>query len=224
MSTSPLLDPMAERSGSGDYSPLYHKNTRRSCGSFFQDALGPSWIAYDAICHMANTEDPEERDQLTRNWRDHKIQELRFVGTVGALLAGCLASTGSWPNVLPDGRDKPWSVRACWYSGLLFALFAVIVSCQQSMRLHRLSAHRDGLQYIRASLTGEKKSEGRRPLKRQVYAWEAGVVFLTGSIVCAITGLTGLVWLGTIYGDDAEEDGRWGENKKVSAPVKDSIP
>jgi hypothetical protein len=121
----------------------------------------------------------------------------------GALLAACLASTGSWPNVLPNDRDKPWEVRAFWYSGLVFALFAVIISCQQSVRLHRLAAHRDGLKYIRASLT-EKGPDGPRPLVLQLYAWEASVLCLTASIICAITGLTGLVWMGVIDAEDGQ--------------------
>ncbi|KAH6892596.1 hypothetical protein B0T10DRAFT_483958 [Thelonectria olida] len=204
MSTLPLLGPDAERSYGSASSPSLYGKIRTRWRSFFWDAFGPSWVVYDAVHLMANGQDVEQRDELTRNWRDHKIEELRFVGTVGALLAGCLASTGSWPNILPHDRDKPWGVRACWYSGLVFALFAVVISCQQSMRLHRLSAHRDGLKYIRASLTGQKGPDGLRPLVLQLYAWEASLVCLTGSIICAITGLTGLVWVGYVDAEDGQ--------------------
>jgi hypothetical protein len=38
--------------------------------------------AYDGITLMLNCEDDAERDELTRKWRDHKLQELNFVGTV----------------------------------------------------------------------------------------------------------------------------------------------
>jgi hypothetical protein len=41
-----------------------------------------SSTSYDSICLMLNAEDSEERDDLTTKWRDHKIQELNFVGTV----------------------------------------------------------------------------------------------------------------------------------------------
>lgn len=35
---------------------------------------------------MLNADTEEERDQLTRNWRDHKAEELNFVGTVVSTL------------------------------------------------------------------------------------------------------------------------------------------
>ncbi len=160
---------------------------------------------------MLNAENESERDRLTRKWRDHKIQELRFVGTVvswpgsklvgsrtltmtfiteGALLAGCLASTGSWPDVLPSNVDKPWTVRATWHSGLIFALFAVIVSCQQSMKLHHLSAYCDGLNQFRVCLGKGPGRDGKCPSGLQMYAWETSLLFLTASIICAIAGLT----------------------------------
>lgn len=37
---------------------------------------------YDGIDLMLNCEDVDQRDELTKNWRDHKLQELNFVGTV----------------------------------------------------------------------------------------------------------------------------------------------
>lgn len=45
-------------------------------------AFHETWISFDAIVLMLNAEDELERDDFTRNWRDHKIEELRFVGTV----------------------------------------------------------------------------------------------------------------------------------------------
>lgn len=38
--------------------------------------------AYDGIDLMLNCENEEERDDLTQKWRDHKLQELNFIGTV----------------------------------------------------------------------------------------------------------------------------------------------
>lgn len=31
---------------------------------------------------MLNAEDEQEQDELTKNWRDHKLEELNFVGTL----------------------------------------------------------------------------------------------------------------------------------------------
>lgn len=173
--------------------------------------------AYEGISLMLNSTDPQERDELTKGWRDHKIEELNFVGTVGALLASCLSSTSAWPDVLNNGQDKPWTVRALNFSGLLFALFAVGIAGLQTMRLHRLSSHRDGLKKIRAGLAREKTSEGWRPHKFQVYAWEASQAFLVTSVALMVTGIAVLVWVSTGYGPKKPEDaGWWDENSKVS--------
>lgn len=151
----------------------------------------------------------------------------------GALLASCLSSTSAWPDVLNNGRDKPWSVRALWFSGLVFALFAVMIAGLQSMRLHRLSSHRDGLAKIRAGLAGgsrgRPKNDGeagrgglrdRLPLRLQIYAWDASHAFLVLSVILMITGIAVLVWVSAGYGPDKPEDGGWwDENSKVSSPL-----
>lgn len=184
--------------------------------------------AYDGIDLMLNCEDPEERDELTKKWRDHKLQELNFVGTVGALLSTCLSSTGSWPQVLNNGQNKPWTVRALWFSGLVFALFAVMASGIQSMRLHRLSSHRDGLAMIRAGLAGgsggSKKGGGsafgwrrRLPLRFQVYAWDAGQAFLLLSVIFMIGGITVLVWVSAEFGPGKPGNGGWWDDNSKMA-------
>ncbi|KAK2671632.1 hypothetical protein RAB80_011711 [Fusarium oxysporum f. sp. vasinfectum] len=121
--------------------------------------LGETSTSADTIIQMLNEDDQTQKDEMTKNWRDHKLQELNFVGTLGALLASCLSTTGSWPDVLPNGRNKPWSVRTMWFSGLVFALFSVVIAGVQSMRLHRLSAHPDGLSLIRNSLVRKRQSD-----------------------------------------------------------------
>lgn len=63
------------------------------------------------------------------------------------------------------------------------------------MRLHSLSAHRDGLKFIRASLAKRKGLNHSQPTMLQVYAWQISWLFLVGSLICAIAGLTALVWL-----------------------------
>ncbi|EME77067.1 uncharacterized protein MYCFIDRAFT_184237 [Pseudocercospora fijiensis CIRAD86] len=77
----------------------------------------------------------------------------------GALLASCLTSTGDWPNVLGNGRSQLWTVTTCWYAGIVCALFAVLTVAQQAMRLHRLAAHRDGLERIRRCMASRRLSQ-----------------------------------------------------------------
>ena len=116
--------------------------------------------------------------------------------------------------MLTDGRDKPWFVRSLWFSGLVFALFAVLIAGIQSMRLHRLSAHRDGLKKIRVGL-GRRRSAGGDmiPHRIQVLAWEASQFFLVLSVILMVTGVAVLVWVSTQYGS---VDGKgWHENFKV---------
>ena len=35
---------------------------------------------------LLNEEDPEKREQLTEQWRDHKLNELSFIGIVVRML------------------------------------------------------------------------------------------------------------------------------------------
>jgi cytochrome c biogenesis protein CcdA len=72
-----------------------------------------SRTTYDSILLLLTAETEEERDELTKQWRAHKLEELNFVGVVGALLLGCLTSTGSWPTILPNGRSAPWTAQTC---------------------------------------------------------------------------------------------------------------
>ena len=138
----------------------------------------------------------------------------------GALLASCLSSTSAWPDVLNNGRDKPWSVRALWFSGLVFALFAVMIAGLQSMRLHRLSSHRDGLRKIRAGFARRRGPNGYAPERFQLYAWEASQAFLVLSVLLMVIGIAVLVWVSTEYGPNKpRESGWWDENSKVSHVV-----
>ncbi|EON64095.1 hypothetical protein W97_03325 [Coniosporium apollinis CBS 100218] len=47
--------------------------------------LAPDSTSYDPVLILLNTEDKEERDKLTRQWRDNKLSELNFVGIVVAV-------------------------------------------------------------------------------------------------------------------------------------------
>jgi len=63
--------------------------------SIFQGGLlAPTRTTYDSIDQLLNAPTKAERDELTKRWCDHKLEELNFVGVVGALLTGCLTSTG----------------------------------------------------------------------------------------------------------------------------------
>ena len=83
MSTPPPLAGTSEESvfrvahASTDSSQVLDNLSNVFPGVFHKDS-----IPYEAICLMVNTEDKDKRDELTRNWRDHKIQELSFIGTV----------------------------------------------------------------------------------------------------------------------------------------------
>ncbi|KAF4966750.1 hypothetical protein FSARC_5615 [Fusarium sarcochroum] len=174
--------------------------------------------AHDTITRMLNEDDAKQKDEMTKNWRDHKLQELNFVGTLGALLASCLSSTNSWPDVLDNGRNKPWPVRTLWFSGLVFALFSVVIAGVQSMRLHRLSAHPDGLYFIRNGLGRKRRSDNKAyPNWLQVYAWEFSLAFLVLSVLCLVVGLTILLWAGAQFGPwKPRDDGWWDDSSKVS--------
>jgi hypothetical protein len=114
------------------------------------------------------------------------------------LTAVCLVSTGSWPEI----TAKPWYIRAIWYCGIVFALFSVLTAAQQSLRLHRLSAHREGLHYIRLCLVRDRKrlesEEGQFklvPRPFQVWSWQSSMMFLIMAVSCLLIGMLVLVWV-----------------------------
>lgn len=120
--------------------------------------------------------------------------------------------------MLANGNRQPWPCRAFWYCGILFALAAVLVAAQQTIRLHRLSAHPHGLAYIRSCLFGRRRRDGLLvPGKLQIYAWQASVMMLTAAVACMVVGMMVLVWVSTNWGPykNPREDW-WDENAKVS--------
>lgn len=52
---------------------------------FWGGVYAPGASTHDPIEILLNTEDPEERDRLTENWRDNRLNELSFVGVVVGL-------------------------------------------------------------------------------------------------------------------------------------------
>lgn len=215
----PLLEPQSERVHYADESTVFSA----TLNLFHGGLVAPAETTYDSIHQLLVAETLEERDELTKQWRDHKLQELNFIGVVGALLAGCLTSTGSWPAILDNGTEQPWPVRACWYCGIVFSLFSVLTAAQQSVRLHRLSAHKDSMMNIRHymgsrvknAMTGEVEIKPRR---FQVYGWQASVMFLGLSVLSMLLGMVILIWASTQYGPSKRRgiDSWWDNAAKVS--------
>lgn len=178
------------------------KPEQGAVGAFFAifrgGLIAPNGLTRDSIRLLLNAEPGEEQDSLTRQWRDHKLQELNFVGVVGALLTGCLTGTGSWPSILQNGQSQPWPVRLCWFAGIVFGLFSVLTAAQQSLRLHRLSSHKEALANIRKFMAKRKiiSEEGTEiePRRFQVYGWQTSIMFLTLSVAAMIVGMAILVW------------------------------
>ncbi|KAF1936236.1 hypothetical protein EJ02DRAFT_459688, partial [Clathrospora elynae] len=189
--------------------------------NFFGGGIyAPDASTYDPIEILLNTEDSQEKDDLTVKWRDHKLSELSFVGVVAALLAGVLTSTGSWPSILPNGEQSPWTVRTSWYCGIILALFSILTAADQTVRLHRLSSHRDGLDKIRTILSktnGERsyssKTGRRTPSLLQICTWQMPVMFLTSATICMIVGMFLHVWSATTHLDHPSV---WEDNTKVA--------
>ena len=123
--------------------------------------------------------------------------------------------------MLGNGNRQPWPCRAFWYCGILFALAAVLVAAQQTIRLHRLSAHPHGLAYIRSCLFGRRRRDGLLvPGRLQIYAWQASVMMLTVAVACMVVGMMVLVWVSTNWGPYKNpRDDWWDENAKVRHPL-----
>lgn len=136
-----------------------------------------------------------------------------------ALLTGVLTSTGSWPNILPNGKPSPWTVRTSWYCGIILSLFSILSAADQTVRLHRLSSHRDGLANLRKMFakkngeSGQSKTTGRRtPSLLQIMTWQMPVMFLTSATICMTVGMFLHVWSATTH---LRRPGLWEDNTKV---------
>ncbi|KAK1091544.1 hypothetical protein LTR48_006076 [Friedmanniomyces endolithicus] len=99
----------------------------------------------------------------------------------------------SWPTILSSGVESPWIVRTCWYCGIVFSLFAVLTAAQQSIRLHRMSTHRDAWRNIRLFMGAKYRDEEGvvriRPRRFQVFGWQASIMFLTFSVLTMVLGM-----------------------------------
>ncbi|CAC9889992.1 unnamed protein product [Aureobasidium pullulans] len=107
-----------------------------------------------------------------------------------------LSGTGSWPVIQPNGKISPWTVRACWYCGILFAVAAVLTALQQSIRLHRLSCHQHPGKYIRRLISQQHPDRNGLILARKshVMLWQCGTYFLSLSALSMLVGMFILIW------------------------------
>lgn len=132
-------------------------------------------------------------------------------------MTGCLTSTGSWPNFLPGEEAQPWEVRTCWYVGIVFGLTSILAAADQTIRLHRISGHRNAPRRIRILIRGNTRRKGGqiRPTRARMYIWQLPVFFLTCAVVAMMVGIWVLVWEATI------ENGVfvWKEDAKVSGLI-----
>jgi hypothetical protein len=184
--------------------------------NFFMGGIyAPDASTHDPIEILLNSDDLKERDQLTEKWRDNRLNELGFVGVVAALLAGVLTSTGSWPDILPNGQQSPWPIRTSWYCGIILSLFSLLTAADQTVRLYRLSSHRDGNRSLRRLLADSKSvrdGSRLRPSRSQLYAWQMPVMFLTTATICMIAGMFLHVWSATRH---LEHQELWNSDFKV---------
>ncbi|KAH7073145.1 hypothetical protein BKA63DRAFT_417148 [Paraphoma chrysanthemicola] len=216
---TPILGTPSQTSSSGSAHGK-HWSILRAFQFLGGGIYAPDPSTYDPIEILLNAEDEGEKDHLTKLWRDNKLSELSFVGVVSALLAGVLTSTGSWPNILPNGEKSPWSVRTSWYCGIILALFSILSAADQTVRLHRLSSHRDGLKNIRkllAKTNGEqrrsRKTGRKTPSLMQIMTWQMPVMFLTTATLCMIVGMFLHVWSATTH---LKRPSLWDDNTKVA--------
>ncbi|XPS70940.1 hypothetical protein M3J09_003136 [Ascochyta lentis] len=208
-----------------------HKQLRNWTFTPFLQCFGggiyaPDPSTYDPIEILLNASDEDEQKELTARWRDNKLSELNFVGVVSALLAGVLTSTGSWPAILPSGELSPWPIRTAWYCGIILSLFSILTAADQTVRLHRLSSHRDGLANLRNLLAKTVRDRGEdadcergmesrpqrlQPGLLQVVTWQMPVMFLTSATLCMIVGMFLHVWSATPH---VGRMGDWDDDSK----------
>jgi hypothetical protein len=78
-----------------------------------------------------------------------------------------------------------------------------LTAADQTVRLHRLSSHRDGWKNIRYLLAkGGRKNMSKRtgrlqPNTLQIYTWQMPVMFLTTAVITLIVGMFFHVWSAT---------------------------
>ena len=96
-------------------------------------------------------------------------------------------------------REVSWAVRACWYSGLMFAIASTNAASRCSGSLLRLQCHWQSTVRIRAVLGRDAAIKGEakprwapRPL--QAWTWGTPVLLLQLSLLLFLVGLAVHFW------------------------------
>lgn len=108
-----------------------------------------------------------------------------------ALVAGVISGAFSWYNI----EQTHWTVKAVWYSGLVFAFASISATGLCSASLLRLQCHSQSTAQIRA-VVGYQKS-GSSPWKArplQPWIWGSPGLLLKVSIVLFVVGLAIDLW------------------------------
>jgi len=92
-------------------------------------------------------------------------------------------------------------------------LASLLSAADQTIWLHRIAAHRNGLPHLRLLLKGRaRRTDGIViPKRRRMFTWQLPVMFLTCCAVTMIVGIWILVW--TAAAETIREFG-WGDNAK----------
>lgn len=128
-----------------------------------------------------------------------------------ALTSSVVAGAFSWTFI----PSVPWTTRAAWYSSLLMALVSITTSTQQSILLHRLGSHTQGLDRLQDLLRSRNVVAGdpakSRPI--QLYVWQIPVNLLNVSIILFLIGLAIHIFA------MARDSKAWTDEKKVRRAI-----
>ena len=126
-----------------------------------------------------------------------------------ALTSSVVAGAFSWISI----PNAPWTTRAVWYSSLAMALISITTSTQQSILLHRMGSHTEGLDRLQDLLRSRKAVAGvpAKPRPTQLYVWQIPVNLLNISIILFLIGLAIQVSAMAF----ARDSKTWTDEKKV---------
>ena len=188
---------------------------------------------HDPVELLLNEPDASERRERTRLWRESKILELTTAAyTVShttqqhfssidqkhltipqsALTSSVVAGAFSWTSI----PSVSWTTRATWYSSLVMALVSITTSTQQSILLHRMGSHTEGLDRLQDLLRSRNAAAAAagvlaKPRPMQLYVWQIPVNLLNVSIVLFLIGLAIHIFATAL----APDSKTWTDEKKV---------
>lgn len=120
-----------------------------------------------------------------------------------------MAEAFSWTSI----PNAPWTTRAVWYSSLIMALISITTSTQQSILLHRMGSHTEGLDRLQGLLRSGNAVAGvpAKPRPMQLYIWQIPVNLLNVSIILFLIGLAIHLFAMALTRDSRT----WTDEKKV---------